>query len=86
MSKQGMPTPRRRSGMYSGYNEEGIAWVYSRLRYPTVRGWKFCVGFYAREGFGTRREIFSREAAHGNGTFKVFYVETRKSDQVPPAP
>jgi hypothetical protein len=51
--------------MYSGYYEEGIAWVYSKLRYPTMRGWKFCVGFYAREGFGTRREIFLREAAHG---------------------
>jgi cytochrome P450 len=44
--------------MYSGYYEEGIAWVYSKLRYPTMRGWKFCVGFYAREGFGTRREFF----------------------------
>jgi hypothetical protein len=43
--------------MYSGYYEEGIAWVYSKLRYPTMRGWKFCVGFYAREGFGARREI-----------------------------
>jgi hypothetical protein len=33
----------------------------------------------AQEG----RFYFSREAAHGNGTFKVFSVETRKSDQVP---
>src|SRR5208283_4748759 len=24
---------------------------------PTMRGWKLCVGFYARERFGTRREI-----------------------------
>ena len=46
-----------------------------------MRGWKFCVGFYAREGFGTRREIFSREAAYGDGRFKSFYVESRKSDQ-----
>jgi hypothetical protein len=53
-----MPTPRRRSEMYSGYYEEAIAWVYSKLRYPSMRGWKFCVGFYAREGSGTRREIF----------------------------
>ena len=43
-------------------------------------------GFYAREGFGTRSEIFSREAAHGDGTFKVFYGETQKSDQVSPEP
>jgi hypothetical protein len=25
--------------------------------FPTMRGWKFCGRFYAREGFGTRREI-----------------------------
>ena len=31
---------------------------YSELRHPIMRGRKFCVGFYAREGFGTRREIF----------------------------
>jgi hypothetical protein len=54
--------------------------------YPTMREWKFCIGFYAREGFGTRSDFFSREAPHGNGTFKAYYVETRKSDQVPPAP
>jgi hypothetical protein len=44
--------------MYSGYYEEGIAWVYSKLRYLTMRGWKFCVRFYACVGSGTRREIF----------------------------
>jgi hypothetical protein len=31
------------------------------MRYPTMRGWKFCVGFYAREGFGTRRKIFRQK-------------------------
>jgi hypothetical protein len=36
----------------------------------------------AQEG----RFYFSRNAAHGNGTFRVFYVETRKSDRVPPVP
>jgi hypothetical protein len=65
--------------MYSGYYEEGIAWVYSKLRYPTMRGWKLCVGFYAREGFGTRRDFFSREAAlHGNGAQRIHATLPRR--------
>src|ERR1700693_3998852 len=44
--------------MFPGDYEEGIAWVYSKLLYPTMRGKNFCVEFYAREGLGTRREIF----------------------------
>jgi hypothetical protein len=51
--------------MYSGCYEEGIAWVYSKLPYPTMRGWKFCVELYSLEGFGTRREL---RRAHGFGS------------------
>ena len=51
---------------------------------PTMRGWKFSVGFYAREGFDTRREIsrFARVSLrprHGSST-SVSATSTNRGD------
>ena len=51
---------------------------------PTMRGWKFSVGFYARAGFDTRREIssFARGSSrrrHGTST-SVSATSTNRGD------